>query len=297
MLPFDPRNLTMTCILWNNHRLYADSRVTVGDEVMHSFSKIRGCDPLVFRYKKQDIEDTIMGWVCSGAVRCAEGFMAQLAKFKGNLDALSTAFEVSLDAGIYNFDNLYEIIMVGTKACYSYRFELPAIVFQVYDHRITWAMGTGAKTVVHNVAEEKMNPVRAMFDTFYKDPLSGGMIDMWEVKKSTDSTTFKRIGIYNQRTKDELRSLIQHPTKLVIPDYMSADQSVETFMIYAGIQDDEDVTDLIRFLERRKYTRRREARLREKKSNIIPQLQSLFKESNEKAPPERSRQLKGKLSP
>lgn len=193
-------------------------------ELFTAIGKIHGIKkPFRLRSQSDHIDDEVLGWVCSGSIPASKGFIERLS-----LDASRTRKEGEEE--LFNFDlirkyyleiwrdnlatidNLFEVILIGAKSNYCYRFdpqpERPS--YKPYPHSAVWGMGTGAKTAVDAAAEQYEDGLKGFLTALLKDKFSGGMFETWCLMRETDETTkeekttFQRISISDELTDAEL---------------------------------------------------------------------------------------------
>jgi hypothetical protein len=188
----------MTTIFWHKDRVYADSRIIKGGEAFDSLTKINALDkPFTMASKKHPkFNDVILGWTSSGAIKAASAFIRHMlaGSMTNRFDLTLLIYEAVEFLDLINDHNHFEVILIGVQANYSFNFVGQQFFSKVYDHAETWAMGTGAELILSQLTE-KVDPVRAMYITLYRDECSGGLIDVWQLSKGRGKPKFQRIGI------------------------------------------------------------------------------------------------------
>lgn len=207
----------MTTIFWHENRLYADSNVVQGSDTYQSLTKINQLtQPLRIACDKPKIKDTIYGWIASGAMVPAQKFMVYLDRFR-QLDDVLTMYSFMESAALLNFENSFEVILIGRKANYSVNIGLdrPGDPTRIYKHEDRFALGSGSSALKALWKQcEGIDPIRAMYAVYLKDEMSRGLIDVWELKYVGNRATFQRIGIcrgIEDRPLSELISDMRKP--------------------------------------------------------------------------------------
>lgn len=201
----------MTVILWHKNRLYADSAVIKGTERYQSLTKIHALrTPLQITSDDPAHCDTILGWVASGAIEAARGFMAMLAA-RPKLNMAVMIYDMIGKHNLITQENYFEVILIGTKANYSIAPEMDKCEVKIYRHDQCWGMGTGGPIAVDYVMDDGFTPIRAMYGALYRDRLSGGMIDVWELTTGK-KPVFQRIGLCNELPYDDILAVLTKPT-------------------------------------------------------------------------------------
>lgn len=186
----------MTTIVFDNKRVYADSGMTKGMEKFQSMSKVRALKtPFPMSSKKYGMKDVVHGWACTGSIRAAEAFVRDAEHF-GDIDIYLMLYNMADDLALLNTDNNFEIIFIGENALYCVRNQDPEKPFEVIKHKERIALGSGASILADILRTNKLaSIIRAMYATFVQDENSGGLIDVWELRKKRGGCVFERIGV------------------------------------------------------------------------------------------------------
>jgi hypothetical protein len=198
--------------MWHTNAVYADTRMVKGDEVFSSMTKIHGLKkPIDFISEKREITDRIFGWYCSGAVICGQALFEYLENGSPNVDLALQALIMAERFNLANYDNFFELILIGEKANYSVGWQPGGHRLEVYEHDRPFVLGSG-KNILLDLLETTpdIHPLRAMYATFYRDRMSGGMVEVWhlEPKSEHSDTRFYRLGIGEERTDEEIAPLL-----------------------------------------------------------------------------------------
>ncbi|WP_144106842.1 hypothetical protein [Paraburkholderia sp. BCC1886] len=194
----------MTCIVYTENRLYADSRIVKGTELFDSLSKIKRIHPameITSSIKGFEIQDRILGFAGTGGQPAMEAFVTKLRKVEADKNqSFETVFEfyqmVAEQALVVETGNIFELLMIGERFNHQFAMRPDGFQYTKVEKDVSLAYGSGAKLFTKFVAEHG-DPIRAMYETFRVDPHSGGMIDVWEFDAGDEHTmpSFNRVGM------------------------------------------------------------------------------------------------------
>ena len=200
----------MTTIFWHKNHLYADSNVVQGEESFQSLTKVkRFAQPVAFTHKESKTEDEVYGWISTGALQPAEKFM-QLIYLFGSVDAHALVYEFAGRLGLVNFENFFEVIIIGRKANYSFSLAGEKGCFKTYEHKEGFVLGSGAGVLRELIqAYPKFDPVRLMYTIYCRDRNSSGLVDVWKLSKPKGKPpSLDRVGICRGLEGRDVASLI-----------------------------------------------------------------------------------------
>lgn len=222
----------MTTLIYCDGYVLADSNVIKVDEMFTSLSKIRAFDkPMKMVLPAENVDDVVYGWFATGAQQVAEGFAETLYKAQGTelFEGFIHYYKMAVQCRLANDDNLFEIMLFGEKANYNFNFSPLRAKFSVTELAMIVGMGSGGRMTVKDIIDKEASPIRAMYNTFRKDPGSGGMIDVWQVKhgKGCVKTTFRRLGICRAYTPEELPKVCRDLKKHYPIDYIAVPRSFD----------------------------------------------------------------------
>lgn len=226
----------MTCIVYHKNKLYADSMVYANGEFYHSLTKIQGiilpfqikCDKEGFQF-----DDIVHGWSGTGAPMPMQKFVDSLESDSKDPDAAGSIHTVLFYRIAQERDlvvaqgNLFEIFLIGEKKNHSFRFDHEGFKYTPYDKDTTIAMGSGHELCMNYIKaqpQEKTDILRAMFETFFHDPSSGGFVDCWEMTTDkNDKPLFQRFGLHHDIPKEYISGLLEtvYPNRRrILPTYV-----------------------------------------------------------------------------
>lgn len=214
----------MTCIVWHKNKLYADSIVYKDGEKYHSLTKIQGIlNPFAIKCGREDFQfdDIVHGWSGTGAYMPMLKFVESLetdAKVNDQDFSDPTILFYALAAEkdlVVAMGNLFEVFLIGEKANHSFRFDTDGFVYKKYEKEEVVCLGSGAHMVMNFLKNdyasptEKLDVIRAMFQTFIHDHASGGFIDIWEMITHEDGTPlFQRKGLHHEIPRELIQSVL-----------------------------------------------------------------------------------------
>lgn len=204
----------MTTIIWKDKHLYVDSLIVKGSETFHSLTKVcKFQEPLEVDYVASDevVKDTIYGFVATGNVRAAEGFMNTC--YLTGVTNTCTIYKSAVGDGLAVPDNLFEIIAIGKEFLHSFFFEPAGFVSRVSENSLFCTAGAGG-AAAHTQLTAGAHPIRAMYGTMHCMPReTGGMIDVWQLStdEKTGKTSFDRVGICNELEGKRRMAVMMYP--------------------------------------------------------------------------------------
>jgi hypothetical protein len=219
----------MTCIVWHKNKLYADSLVYKDGEQYHSLTKIQGIvNPFAIKCGREGFvfDDIVHGWSGTGAympmlkfVESLENDAKENEKDYSDHTVLFYGIAAEKDL-VVAMGNLFEVLLIGEKFNHSFRFDTDGFIYRKYEKGDIVTMGSGCHMVMNymRAAEtgEKVDVLRAMFQTFIHDHASGGFIDIWEMTTHEDKKPiFQRVGLHHEIPRDLIQSVLDkvYPNK------------------------------------------------------------------------------------
>jgi hypothetical protein len=216
----------MTCIVWHKGKLYADSYTVKENETFQSLTKItQYVTPVkvVCTLPGFDINDRVFAWTGSGGNAAMKKFADWLEieganpDAQGRFGAIFDFYTLVADQQLVNgMGNLFEIFFVGEQYNHSFRLDYTkGFSYQRLDKNESVFYGSGHQLCL-NFMKEWQDPVRAMLETFFIDPASGGMIEIWgwrEPRPEDVLPHFHREGIVMDIPKEHLRYFLDHLCK------------------------------------------------------------------------------------
>lgn len=205
----------MTAVLYYKDRVYADSTVIKGSERLDSLIKIKSFDApfkIVSDREGFVIDDVVHGYSGTGSHPAMDGLVTCLEtdmNGQGNIHGAIGHFNMAYAGGLLVFGNVFEAILVGEKGNHSFRFDSEGFNYTFYDKDKMVGLGTGGQEVITHLKHHG-DPIRAMYQAFASDELSGGWIDCWEmveVEKEIEGEkitrwTFRRRGMREPIPRD-----------------------------------------------------------------------------------------------
>jgi hypothetical protein len=227
----------VTTLFFCKDRLYVDSAHYIDGERFESLSKVRAFhEPFKVTWKPRDgvtinqetypeaFEDTIHGYVVTGANVPADTLMSRLKKKDGDLDFVFAAYYKVMEGKFVNHLNQFTVIMIGVKACYALCVDPETVELSVVRRDNPTGYGTGGQVAVREYFRHH-DAIRAMYAAFWHDDQSGGIIDVWSLPEP-DSPLW-RTGICNSQHPAKIMELLkQAETKRLRPD-LFADELVQ----------------------------------------------------------------------
>jgi hypothetical protein len=218
----------MTTILWIENRLFVDSAIIKGEERFQSLTKVvKLPTPLKMTSAlSKPFNDTIYGWTCTGNLQTAGAFMFMLG-LKGEFDVVDKLYDQIAHLSVVGEGFTFSILAIGKKQNYLFELAIGLWSARVSERDMMTTMGSGGGLVMEEMKKGN-DPIRSFMHAFYMQPTTtGGMIDVWQLDTNSEDP-FRRMGLYNQRTREEVVEMLRdmkapvpldlvHPPVLIYP--------------------------------------------------------------------------------